>query len=480
MEEGVCYNLERVDVLDEHGKTILVVDKRTNKKYIEKYVSREQLVIYQVLMGMNSLYLPKVYEIKEEGGLFGNDWVMILEEFVEGETISEKLNRTGIIGQKEVINYILQLCDGLSEVHDRGIVHRDIKPFNIIIANNGRVRIEDFGIARIIKRVNNKDTVLMGTPGYASPEQFGFAQSDVRSDIYSIGILINEMLTGHTPENGICRNSLKYIVRKCIDMNPQYRYPNLKKLKQDLRRIQNHTYFWYKNRKIVLVFFTFSCIAGVVLTTLYRNQKDIQNKKLLLQEATTTNQVNEIGKNNNKEQQSTEKTINIVPTMYYAVNQSEQDAEGEYYSDGEGTLVFGSDTPLYEEHDVGLEGFKYITYTTPESGLNFVLENTNDSDISNPAIFFEFTNLMLWGQDDDNESISYSNHVQGFGGYGTLKWEPPKGYRLRPGEKSDLVMLNMRESVLYDDGKDVSVKITIVADNCKSRSFVLPIKLRTY
>ena len=118
---------------------------------------------------------------------------------------------------------LLGLCDALTALHDRGIVHRDIKPENVMVDKSGRVVLIDFNASRIESEAI-KDTVIMGTVGYASPEQLGLAQTDARTDIYAIGVLYNVMLTGQHPSVTIATGKTGRIVRKCTAVNPNERY----------------------------------------------------------------------------------------------------------------------------------------------------------------------------------------------------------------------------------------------------------------
>ena len=137
---------------------------------------------------------------------------------------------TGLYVSKGVERVILQVCEALLCIHEEGIVHRDIKPENIIITNDGVVKLIDYDIARIDDSAKSSDTTILGTTGYAAPEQYGIAKTDARSDIYSIGILINVMLTGEHPSKKMCSGKWQKIVNKCTRINPDERYQNIREL----------------------------------------------------------------------------------------------------------------------------------------------------------------------------------------------------------------------------------------------------------
>src|ERR1044071_5484137 len=135
----------------------------------------------------------------------------IVSELLEGETLRERLgtHASGVpLPQRNVIDYALQIASGLAAAHEKGIVHRDIKPDNIFITNDERVKILDFGLAKLsgetvtgsedaTRKVLTNPGVVMGTVGYMSPEQVRGENADYRSDIFSFGAILHEMLIGH-------------------------------------------------------------------------------------------------------------------------------------------------------------------------------------------------------------------------------------------------------------------------------------------
>ena len=130
------------------------------------------------------------------------------------------------LGARRVLKGV---CRALSVLHERNLVHRDVKPENVLIGPNGRVVLIDFNASRRISAAS-RDTVVMGTVGYASPEQLGVAQSDARTDIYAAGVLLNVMLTGRHPSEELARGRAGRIVRKSTQVNPDDRYPTAEKM----------------------------------------------------------------------------------------------------------------------------------------------------------------------------------------------------------------------------------------------------------
>ena len=185
---------------------------------------------YKILQGISYKNIPAVYEVQQSG-----DEVIVLEEFVNGVTVADIL-LDGLYDERGVKHIVKSLCDALTVIHSYGIVHRDIKPENVMIVNadKGGVKLIDFDAARLFKNGQSKDTKIMGTAGYAAPEQLGLAQSDERTDIFALGVLMNVMLTGEHPSKKLYKGKMTKIIEKCIQLDPQKRYATAAELKKSL------------------------------------------------------------------------------------------------------------------------------------------------------------------------------------------------------------------------------------------------------
>ena len=181
--------------------------------------------VYKKLVGIEHVNLPTVYEAVEDGGR-----CLVIEEYVEGMTVGDVLE-TGRYTAKGVGNVINQLVGALDVLHSNQIVHRDIKPENIMIRNDGVVKLIDYNISRVFEEESDRDTRVLGTTGFAAPEQYGFAQTDLRTDIYALGILINVMLTGEHPSKKICSGKWGKIVKRCTQINPDERFQSVREIK---------------------------------------------------------------------------------------------------------------------------------------------------------------------------------------------------------------------------------------------------------
>lgn len=187
----------------------------------------EAVLVYESLADIQCENLPVIYDV-----LPLDDGQIVLEEYIDGVTIAQIMEsgRYNYSGAKKVIRSV---CDALRILHERGFVHRDIKPENVIVDQNGHVVLIDFNVARQVTTAS-RDTVIMGTVGYASPEQLGISQSDARTDIYAIGVMLNVMITGEHPSSKLAGGRAGLIVRRCTNVNPNDRYKSVEKLSKAL------------------------------------------------------------------------------------------------------------------------------------------------------------------------------------------------------------------------------------------------------
>lgn len=206
----------------------LVCHETTGRYAVKRQVTEEEAVVYRRMLHLESAHLPKIYEVCH----VENSW-FVLEEYISGQTL-DRLLELRLCSEEEAKIIILQLCDALLALHAASIIHRDIKPQNIVISEAGQVYLIDFNIARLHKESKASDTEYLGTAGYAAPEQFGFGQSDCRSDIYSLGVLFNELLTGKLPKEHLYQGDLTPVIETCTAIAPEDRFQDIQILKDRL------------------------------------------------------------------------------------------------------------------------------------------------------------------------------------------------------------------------------------------------------
>ncbi|MBM6801112.1 Stk1 family PASTA domain-containing Ser/Thr kinase [Mediterraneibacter glycyrrhizinilyticus] len=228
---------------------VLKSDYRSDQVFIKKFLSEAQAAA-----GLMHPNVVNVYDVGQDRGLY-----YMVMELVEGITLKDYIEKKGRLSAKETVSIAIQMVTGLQAAHNQHIIHRDIKPQNIIISKDGKVKVTDFGIARATTSTQTISTSVMGSVHYTSPEQARGGVVDEKSDIYSIGITLYEMVTGHVPFDGDSTvsvalkhlqeqitspaeevedlpYSLECIIMKCTQKSPNLRYHDCASLLLDLKR----------------------------------------------------------------------------------------------------------------------------------------------------------------------------------------------------------------------------------------------------
>ena len=220
------YDTLRVLKQSPRGTVSVVRHKKSGTRYVFRRYSGSGEV-YRRLLPVLCPHLPQIMEAAEQDGQ-----TAVLEEYVQGDTLAELLTGARLT-EREARQVTMQLCQALHVLHSMGAVHRDVKPENVILRGSDAVLI-DFDAARSYKDESESDTQVLGTTGFAAPEQYGIFQSDERADIFSLGVLLNIMLTGKHPSREMAAGKMGRIVRKCTMTAPEQRYQSARALMEVL------------------------------------------------------------------------------------------------------------------------------------------------------------------------------------------------------------------------------------------------------
>lgn len=263
--EGFLSDYDQIECLSEHkGRaTFLVMSRNDGSMAVAKCYDRE---VYDL-----PEHGPEITENMDAPGLphflsrYANEkWLCIVREYIDGVSLSEYV-RDNELSQDKIVGICIRLCDILDYLHScpEPVIHRDIKPENVIIGDDGTLSLIDFDIARTFKTGSDSDTVFFGTKGYAPPEQYGFAQTDARTDIYSLGVLLRFLLTGSTRPNRNIRlyRPLEKIIAKCTAFAPEKRYSDVRAVRRALLKANPKSQF-LRGCGIVL-FVAAACVIAV-------------------------------------------------------------------------------------------------------------------------------------------------------------------------------------------------------------------------
>lgn len=209
-----------MSTLKSSGKGDIQLVAADGRLYIRRYreISQE---LFRRIRDVSCPYLERLVEQSEdENGAY------FISEYVEGTPASERT-----FSEKEAVKLLLELCAAIKALHKAGVIHRDIKPSNIICGNDGHIRLIDFDSARLRVEFQSRDTEILGTGGYAAPEQYGFMQTDDRSDIYAFGVTMEEILGDNAD-----KPKFRQIIRRCTQFDPDRRYWNISAVGRAIKR----------------------------------------------------------------------------------------------------------------------------------------------------------------------------------------------------------------------------------------------------
>jgi len=249
---GKVYKALDTDLKEKVAIKLIKPEVAVDKKTIERF--RNELKFARKIRHKN---VCQMYDLNREEGTH-----YITMEYVHGEDLKRLIRKMGQMSAGQVISIAMQVCEGMAEAHRLGVVHRDLKPQNIMVDEEGNARIMDFGIARSVKGKGITGAgVMIGTPEYMSPEQVEGKESDQRSDIYSLGVILYEMVTGRVPFEGdtpftigvkqkseVPRNpkelnsqipdDLSRVILRCMEKDKEQRYQSAGEVRSELKNIE--------------------------------------------------------------------------------------------------------------------------------------------------------------------------------------------------------------------------------------------------
>ena len=277
---------EKISLISEkeHNKVWLASAKGFDSPVIVKEITDANIDVLNCIATIDNSHIPHTLSMETI-----NNITLIMEEYVSGLPLDDYVKENNLV-EHEVIDLILQICDGIKALHAQtpSIIHRDLKPSNLLVSSDGIVKIIDFDACRKYKEAAETDTRNLGTVAFAPPEQYGYSQTDVRSDIYSLGavmyeLFFEEQLPKTTPENTL-DNKILYpsehkihkklirIIEKCTMFNPSARYKNIAEVQRALL-----TYTSSIKKPLLILFIATFAVLTCVGSSIALNENSEKN-----------------------------------------------------------------------------------------------------------------------------------------------------------------------------------------------------------
>lgn len=270
-----------------HG-IFLVKEKATGNIYVQKTLDVYNKSVFEKLKEYPVAGIPRIHDMYES-----DNGLIIIEEYIDGQNLSEYLNSSNAIDTSQIITIALSVCDILATLHSftPPVIHRDIKPSNIMISTSDEIYLIDLDAAKIVIEGQTQDTQLIGTQGYAAPEQYGFGASTVQTDIYGLGKLMQTMLTG-SPDIPISTNDkLSRIINRCIQISPKDRFQSVQDLKTALMQLSDSSKHNIRKNSLICLASICVIILCIGCFSLFRKEKSSVTPTGIYTEDANTNTI---------------------------------------------------------------------------------------------------------------------------------------------------------------------------------------------
>lgn len=446
--EFIETNFKRISVLKENanGRTELVADT-TGAVYIRKIIARTGLS-YKKLAQIKCAHIPEIYYCSEA---YGKTYV--IEEFISGETLAAELEQGKKFAAEQVRNIALQICEALIVLHGHCILHRDIKPGNIIVQGSS-VWLIDFGAAKAEGSTKEHDTVILGTPGFAPPEQYGFTTTDARSDIYALGKTM-EILCGSSHNAKLCK-----IIAGCTAFDPQKRIASAAELKK--RLLKNNS---GKKKFIFIILTMFIACSGIYFFFNRHVQQEVISPGAE-QKAEEKVQPKDMPQEKPSEQKTEIEQPVQKPKAALPQEQSQSTAANNITLNANNLAFAVNTNPLNET--ARKQGTQQgLTLLQPEKYPVFTVQNNSGQAMENPTVKIKFSGICAAG----------NNFTAKAWGGRTLNWQLAKNAAGYADEVTILLTgtipardyfefpLTGAIAEYYQTGSEPAAEVTVSGDN---------------
>ena len=474
MSHAAAFILQKYIVLktlkkSDLGTTELVLG-RDQKVYVRKCLHNAAYPV-EAVRGLKHKNLSHIIH-----AVPAEDKAYLIEEYFEGETLDTVLGKKGCLDEKSVIAVAEQVCDALLYLHQHNLVHRDVKPANILRQSNGQIRLIDLGSVRLCTAHAAGDTVALGTQGYAAPEQYGIESTDFRADVYALGVTMKELLgAGY-------EGRLNDVIDGCTRFMRGYRYDNIAKVKRALFFAKY--YNCLRMAGLVLLVTVLSMGAYFYLRPAPERPLPVPKP---VEGTVPTAPVGELKKQEVKKSTETKDKPNaepaaktqVEPTRTVVPPQENSQPQAKIQLEIKAANLSFYKLPEHPSDKMLIDEAKAKGAWPISSNSSAVMpfwEIIAKGDLINPRFTFEFHGIAFKGRNMQyGDSISQKSwSVDNPGGWSTTVRLEEKGTVSSP---SKLYLVNVQKWFWFANVANPTVTVTVQADNAETTTKEYPIKI---